>query len=655
MDSIEIRERIPPEDAATSEGEVEDDGDNQEDVFYDSAAFSVDFANDDEESVQLQTEAQSKESSEDSHSKEVVPVPAAKSSMDSTDNSNKEKNPCDLSMGHTQHTSNCDNTTDINISSNSNNNSSSDSSSLQSSSPEGKLQGLTEATGSSADDEEEKPVSHRSQTTMIKKEEEVSLGASFSELSFHPNTTNTTTTRINRRGFPKKKLSTRFDDSGFSDIDMSGRTKVTLPTSDHGENNSYDLEEEEQQRDKIQSTPSSHRGGPAHLDDMEQSDNSIHFEDSSSDSGETDFQDSSHYTVNNTFNRNSRKNNSMRSTTSSGQRKNAYTTVSPTSQSTIVKYTNAIRIICGKIVNHTYVQGLIVFLIIMNALQMGLSTFPFVYENPGLKSTFEKADVVFLIIFTIEIIFQFIFHGLNLFKDGWLAFDMLIVISSWCFASLQIFRTLRTLRLVARVEMLRKLCQALMEAVPRLAGIVFLFILVMYIYAVMATILFGDMYAKGQTDDDYFSGLGTTLFTLFQMITLDWANIARQVMAVYPASVVVFVTYLSFTSFILFSLIIGVVCDAVSAIEHDSQLVEILEKKENAQERILRMQQRVDYLKRQQESVLASVSGVLEALEKAGANNGLEPFSPQRGFGGTRVNKETIQEEEKSEEFWSQL
>lgn len=305
---------------------------------------------------------------------------------------------------------------------------------------------------------------------------------------------------------------------------------------------------------------------------------------------------------------------------------------SPAFRTTFNKQVNTIRLICGKIVNHPYVQNCIVFLIIMNALQMGLATFDFVDEDPHRQALFEKVDLAFLVVFTVESAFQLTFHGTKLFKDGWLTFDFLIVLFSWCFASssLQVFRTIRTLRLVARVKLLRKLLEALMEVMPRLTGILFLFILIMYIYAVMITVLFGDMWKRGLTSDDYFSRLDTTLFTLFQMITLDWANIVREVMEVYPLSWAIFSTYLSFTSFILFSLVIGVVCDAVSCIEHDANLAERLEKKKDSQVRILRLQHQVDYLKKQQTSVLASVQTVVDRIVEQ------ERFSLQNS-GGARV------------------
>ncbi len=86
------------------------------------------------------------------------------------------------------------------------------------------------------------------------------------------------------------------------------------------------------------------------------------------------------------------------------------------------------------------------YLIALNAISMGISTFDFITENPTLNATFEQIDFIFLIIFTVEISVQFIYRGLHLFQDGWLVFDLTIIILSWFSASLQVIRAFRILR-----------------------------------------------------------------------------------------------------------------------------------------------------------------------------------------------------------------
>ncbi|CAB9498403.1 PotAssium voltage-gated channel [Seminavis robusta] len=474
-------------------------------------------------------------------------------------------------------------------------------------------------------------------TENIEATDEASLGDSHAAAS---SSSSSSPSRIRRRAVrssPSKRPSKLDESDVTSNTCRTSHTNETCFTSqthepdDHSDSNQLEDEEEKKVDFSEESQALTVRGSNTRpnnnmqLDDSS-SDDSIHFQgddDSSSDGGDLEIVQVS------SMNLGSSERNLMLREENKKKRFNL--TPSPEFQQSLRNAFTSLRILSGKIINHPYVQALIVTLIIANAFMMGLATFDFVTYNPEIQAKFEKVDLAFLILFTTESAMQLIFHGRNLFKDGWLTFDFLIVICSWCFSSLQVFRTMRTLRLIARIKILRRLCEALIEAVPRLGGILCLFVLIMYIYAVMVTVLFGDLYERGVTKVDYFSRLDLTAFTLFQMITLDWANIVREVMAVYPMAYFVFSTYLTFTSFILFSLIIGVVCDAVSAIEHDTHLVEMLEEKEDAQERILRLQQRVDYLQKQQKSVLASVQTVLDEIVMHGEAYG-DPYTPQVGL-----------------------
>ena len=121
---------------------------------------------------------------------------------------------------------------------------------------------------------------------------------------------------------------------------------------------------------------------------------------------------------------------------------------------------NQIRYRCGAIVNNENVQFFIVILIAINAIMMGVGTFDFVTENPQVEQAFETTDKVFLILFTIELCMQFIFHGWRLLLDGWLVFDLIVIAMSWSFQQVQIiraFRIFRALRLITRIEVMKNL------------------------------------------------------------------------------------------------------------------------------------------------------------------------------------------------------
>ena len=184
---------------------------------------------------------------------------------------------------------------------------------------------------------------------------------------------------------------------------------------------------------------------------------------------------------------------------------------------------NAARKMAGTVINNDRVQYFILALIVINAIMMGVATFPAVKDNPDVSSIFELTDQIFLWIFTFESGFQLIFHGWRLFKDGFLVFDMLIVILSWAMEGTQViraFRIFRALRIVNRVKVMKNLILAVFNVLPNLTSILMLLFLVFYIFAVMFTELYKDTSKQYPPTKQYFVGLPETFFTLFQMMTL---------------------------------------------------------------------------------------------------------------------------------------
>jgi len=248
----------------------------------------------------------------------------------------------------------------------------------------------------------------------------------------------------------------------------------------------------------------------------------------------------------------------------------------------------------------------IIILIILNALQMGLGTFDFVTQNPKVEEAFETVDQVFLIIFTVEVSLNFIhyirldrvqvssvgkfsFEERSLREDAerlenraWLYFDASVVIFSWAFASLSIiraFRILRILRLISKVESLKNVVNALRKVMPRLGLVAFLLSLMFLVFGIGFTVLFADMYKNKHTSFDYFSSIDRTFLTLFQIMTFDnWHEIAREVMAVYPWSWILFVLWAMITGFVVINLIVAIICESLVTITEEKKLQNELEQ-----------------------------------------------------------------------------
>lgn len=238
------------------------------------------------------------------------------------------------------------------------------------------------------------------------------------------------------------------------------------------------------------------------------------------------------------------------------------------------------RLLCGRVVENPTVQVTVIVLIIVNALMMGIGTFDFVTENPFVLFAFEAVDTAFLVVFTLEIALQLCYRFLALFMDGWLVFDFVIVVASWSLESLQIvraFRIFRAFRLVTRIGPLRELVMAIAAVMPRMYAIAMLLIMIFYIYAVLFTELFGDLVLS----EDYFTRLDASLFTCMELMTLEWADVARQVMEQRAWAWAPIVSFIAVTGFIVFNLIVAVVCDAVAVVDRECRAEERAELEEH--------------------------------------------------------------------------
>ena len=231
----------------------------------------------------------------------------------------------------------------------------------------------------------------------------------------------------------------------------------------------------------------------------------------------------------------------------------------------------------GSFVENSRVQLAILILIIVNSIFMGIGTFDFVTDNPDILNIFEIIDLVFLVIFTLELGLHVISQGYRLFLDGWLFFDFIIVMISWVNsflngANLQVmraFRIFRALRLITRIKVMKQMVSAILDTVPSMTAVLLLLIIIIYIYSVLCTQLFKDLPEKyadkiDQNLSTHFRTLNDSLLTLFQMMTADgWADICREIMRFEPWAWLPFISYVIVTSSVVTNLIIAVICDSI--------------------------------------------------------------------------------------------
>jgi len=235
------------------------------------------------------------------------------------------------------------------------------------------------------------------------------------------------------------------------------------------------------------------------------------------------------------------------------------------------------------IVFSNWFQTVIIGFIFLNSVMMAIGTYDFVYESEKRSDAFETVDLIFLIIFTVELIMQIFVHDITLFRDGWLVFDFTTITFSWAFASLAIvrsFRIFRAFRLFGRVKAMKQVLSAILSTGPQLLAISSVLFILLYIFAVLFTQLFHDAYEKGafsEGDDDlganFFGRLDFTFATLLMYLTFEgWSENTLSVTEVYPWAWVPLVFFAFVGSFFALNLVVAMICDSMSALEGKDEI-----------------------------------------------------------------------------------
>ncbi|MBX3607701.1 MAG: ion transporter [Piscinibacter sp.] len=229
-------------------------------------------------------------------------------------------------------------------------------------------------------------------------------------------------------------------------------------------------------------------------------------------------------------------------------------------------------------------QSVILTLIIVNAVALGLQTSRPVMARIG--DPILMLDRVIVWIFLIEIALRLYVHRLAFFRDPWSVFDLLVIGTALVpanaqFAVLRALRILRVLRVVTVAPSMRRVVGALLAAIPGLGSIATVLLLIFYVFAVIATHIFGEAFP------DWFGHVGRSLYTLFQVMTLEsWSmGISRPVMQVFPYAWAFFVPFILIATFTMLNLFIAVIVTATQTYA-EAQQKETLDAVDDARDRI---------------------------------------------------------------------
>src|SRR5687768_3812088 len=167
---------------------------------------------------------------------------------------------------------------------------------------------------------------------------------------------------------------------------------------------------------------------------------------------------------------------------------------------------------CGNVTASPAFEHLITALIILNAILLGMETYP------ALRDRFDGwmmlGNRLVVAVFVIEALMKLTAVAPRFnryFADPWNQFDFLVVVFSLIpaagpFATIaRLGRLMRVLRLISAVPELRLIVTTLVRSIPSMGNVVLLMGLIFYVYAVLGQHFFHEV------DPTHWATLGTAL------------------------------------------------------------------------------------------------------------------------------------------------
>ncbi|NED93839.1 ion transporter [Phytoactinopolyspora alkaliphila] len=214
------------------------------------------------------------------------------------------------------------------------------------------------------------------------------------------------------------------------------------------------------------------------------------------------------------------------------------------------------------LVESTGFQRLIITLIVVNAAVLGLETYPELTAEWGAVLTPLNRGI--LAVFVVEIVLRIYAYRGRFFRSGWGLFDLFVVAialvpASGELAILRVLRVLRVLRMLSTVRSMRRVVGALVAAIPGIASIGALLIILYYVGVVMATNLFSGI------SPEHFGNLGQAATSMFRIMIGDGGlgDIVEPIGRQQPAAWLFFLVFVVIATFVVLNLFIAVTVEAL--------------------------------------------------------------------------------------------
>lgn len=224
--------------------------------------------------------------------------------------------------------------------------------------------------------------------------------------------------------------------------------------------------------------------------------------------------------------------------------------------------------LADRVAESNWFRGFIIFVIVVNAITIGISTYDISTE---LRAALRMAEVVFLSIFVVEMVIRLAAYKFNviafcrdpfrLFELGIVAVCFLPVVTS-SVTMLRLVRILRITRLIGIMPDARVLLDGLRRAGPPALSLGALITMLCFLWAAIGWMLFGHRTPEGMRG--YFDNIGEGMLTLFELLTLEgWNQILHDLRTITPWAIVYVIVFLLIGTYVVVNLMVGIIVNSL--------------------------------------------------------------------------------------------
>jgi voltage-gated sodium channel len=204
--------------------------------------------------------------------------------------------------------------------------------------------------------------------------------------------------------------------------------------------------------------------------------------------------------------------------------------------------------------------GVIVAVIVVNAVVLGLGTYAGVEERYG--DALWVVNGLCLAVFIVELLLRLASyrHPWDFFRSGWNVFDLVVIGGVFLpgvrenSTLLRLARLGRVVRIIRLLPDVRVLLLGVWRAVPPLLSIAAMTAALLFVYGMLGWVLFAD------SIPDHWGNIGRAMLTLFVMLTLEnFPVYMDEGMTVHPWSWIYFVSFILVAAFLVLNVLIGIV------------------------------------------------------------------------------------------------